>query len=399
MNSQTANPVNEKTALSRSAAVYACVDILARSISAMAVSVNRIDDQGFPTPDRKSHLWRLLNVKANPWQSAFEMRELMLRNLVIHGAALARRYTNSLGVTEAIVPFPAGAWSVQWDETGTRLEYEVVYANGNSEVLDRSQVLHIRGPYSDMVTAVSPIQYAAQSMSSDMSLGEHQDQSFGPHAARPGGIVTSPKKLDPETAKNLRKAFNDKWAGQDNAWKTQVLDNGMEWTPVSMSLSDQQFLETRQFSVEQICRIFAVPPEMIQQTVNSSYNQAEQQYLTFANFTLSPLAQRLESQYREQLVINRTEQSRIEFEHDFWALTRGDMNTVSDYLRSLVQGGIFTPNEARGRIGLPRYEDEGADKLYVQQNMASVNDLDDLQESQKGPAPTEEPPTDNTEES
>ena len=375
------NVVNAKTAMGQSS-VSACVRLITSSMASMPIDVAKSDQDNFLTYTKDHPLWYVLNVRANKWQDAFSFKEIMVYNLTLYGAAYARVFRSGSKVV-GLVPIPAPNVSVEMTTSGD-LKYTItVGTDGTTTVVGAKDMLHIKGLYSDMLEPISPLGLGASAISTDISMSEHQDQSFGKRRAMPGGVITSEKKLSPSALKNVEKRFDDRAAGKMNSWKTIALDAGMDFAAMNVSNTDAQFLEARRFSVEEVARIFNVPPAMIHQTMDSTYSTAEQQHLGFVDFGLRPLAERIEHAWRNQL-LSFSESKTYVFNHNFTSLTRGDLDSTSKFLRNMVQGGLMTPNEARKVVNLPKFDDEGADKLYIQQNMASVDNLDDLQNPDKG---------------
>jgi HK97 family phage portal protein len=375
------NVVTEQTAM-RQSAVSACVRLISSAMASMPVNLAEVDEDDFLTNTKDPSIWYVLNVRANRWQDAFSFKEIMAYNLVLRGAAYARIFRDSRGDVTGLVPIPAGNVQLEMLPSGA-LKYHVTDPTDQSiRTVNQSDMLHVRGLYSDITTPISPLAFGAEVISIDMSMSEHQDQSFGKRRAMPGGVITTEKKISPTSLKNVEKRFDDRAAGKLNAWKTIALDAGMEFSAMNVSNTDAQFLESRKFQVADVCRIFNVPPAMIQQTMDSTYSTAEQQHLSFVDFGLRPLAERFEHAWRNQL-LKFSDTRKYVFNHNFKSLTRGDLDSTSKFLRNMVQGGLMTPNEARKDMNLPRFDDEGADKLYIQQNMASVDNLDNLQNPDK----------------
>ena len=376
------NVVTAQTAMKQSS-VSACVRLISASMASMPIKLSESDSDDYLTPTKDHSLWYVLNVRANRWQDAFSFKEIMSYNLVLRGAAFARIFRDGTGAVNALVPIPTDNVQLEMKPSGALVYHITDPTDQSIRTVGQRDMLHVRGLYSDMTNPVAPLEYGSEIISIDMSMSEHQDQSFGKRRAMPGGVITSEKKLASTTLKNVEKRFDDRAAGKLNSWKTIALDAGMDFKAMNVSNTDSQFVEAMQFSVEQICRIFNVPPAMIHQTLDSTYSTAEQQHLGFVDFCLRPLAERFEHAWRNELLtVNETKT--FVFNHDFSTLTRGDLDSTSKYLRNMVQGGLMTPNEARRVMNLPRFMDDGADKLYIQQNMASVDNLEDLQNPDKG---------------
>lgn len=358
------------------ATAYCCIRILAEGLASLPITVYRTDAQGKRTPDKNHWMYDLLALKPNAFQTSFEFREMMAATLCLRGAYYARIYwDNATGGVSALVPLHPDRVSVNFNDQKTELVYTVTYENGSTETLKAEDVLHIRGLHSDVLTPISPIAAATETLGLEQSLQKHQGKSFGPNAARPGGVIEAEGKVAPETALRIMKLFNSNHAGGNNAGKTLFLDRGMTFKGLAISNEDAQFLETRKFSVEEICRIFNVPPSLVHHNYNSTYSNAEQQVLAFVKFSLRPLIIRVEEALSQALLTTK-QRKKLEIDLDLSDLMRGDAESTANFVRNLVSGGVLTPNEGRERVGVGRHDDDSADKLYMQTAMAPVDKLE-----------------------
>ena len=370
----------------RSATVYACVKLLSESIASLPVKIYKNNHKGNRefTPDHP--LYRVLAIDPNKLQSSYEWREQMVIHLMLRGSAFSRVFRNAQGDVVALVPLHPDSVSVNPTADGTDIYYEVTYSQGSGpdkrfERLDRNQMLHVKGAHSDILTPITPLSYLGRVINSDISMSTHQDSVFGPNSVRPGGVISTDEEIAPEIASRIMHVFNKKFAGPASAGKTMFLDSGMQFTPLTMSNSDAQFIESRRFGVQEICRAFGVPPSLIHENSNSTFSNSEQQSIAFVKHTLRPLVNRIEQSLIQSL-LPRLQKVKYEIDFDFQDMLRGDNESTANYLTKLVQGGIATPNEVRGKLGLDRVEEEMADSLFIQQNMSSMQALKDNQEAQ-----------------
>lgn len=370
----------------RVATGYACVRLLSEALASLPITLYRVDGKGKRVADPEHKLYSVLVLKPNQFQTSFEWREMAAAHLILRGVHYSRIYRNGRGEVTALMPLHPDAVSVQLSSDGTRLIYTVnQYAGatpGTSLTLGMDEVLHIRGLHSDILTPITPVAYAANTLGLEQSMAKHQGRSFGPDAVRPGGVIETEGKVPEATAFRVMKMFNSQYAGANNAGKTLFLDRGMSFKPLALNNQDQQFLETRKFSVEEVCRIFNVPPSLVHHNYNSTYSNAEQQVLAFVKFSLRPLVIRFEESLSKAL-LSASEQKEVQIDFDMTDLQRGDAVATSTQYRNMVQGGIITPNEARERLGFDRSEQEGSDALYMQTAMAPLGMLGQLQ-----PAPS-----------
>lgn len=358
------------------ATAYCCVRILAEGLASLPVTIYKVDGQGKRTPDKTHALYDLLALKPNNFQTSFEFREMLAATLCLRGAFYAQIYWDAVtGLPAALVPLHPDRVTVAFNSSKTDLLYTVTYEDGTTDTLNAEDVLHVRGLHSDILNPISPITAATETVGLEQALQKHQGRSFGPNAARPGGVIEAEGKVSPDTALRIMKLFNTQHAGGNNSGKTLFLDRGMTFKGLAITNQDAQFLETRKFSVEEICRIFNVPPSLVHHNYNSTYSNAEQQVLAFVKFSLRPLVIRVEEAMSKALLTTK-QRKKIEIDFDLSDLMRGDAESTAKFVRELASGGVMTPNEGRERVGLGRHDDPSADKLYMQTAMAPVDKLE-----------------------
>lgn len=375
-NSDSGEYVTPDSAM-RITTAYACVRLLAEALASLPVRVYRKVDAGVRVRDDEHWLYELLALEPNQFQTSFEYREMVAMHLILRGAHYSRIYWDSMGRVKALIPLHPDSVSVNLSSDGTRLVYLVTDQAGKTETLGGDDVLHVRGLHGDITSAISPVTYAANTLGLDRSLAKHQARSFGPDAARPGGVIEAEGKVGTDVVVKILRLFNKQYAGSNNAGKTLFLDRGMKFKPIAFNNVDQQFLETRKFSVEEICRIFNVPPSLVHHNYNSTYSNAEQQTLSFVKFSLRPLVVRFEEAIQRALM-TKASRRRYEVDLDMQDLLRGDAAAMSTMFKTLVSGGISSPNEARESLGFSRRQEEAADKLYMQTAMAPLDKLEEL---------------------
>jgi HK97 family phage portal protein len=255
--------VTEITAL-RQSAVYACVRLLANSLSSLPIKIFKRSTLGDRDLLPDHSLSKLLAFKPNSYQTSYEWREQSMLHLLLRGEALSRVYRDNYNRVTEIIPIPPSMFSYYLDPSGTDLIYNISYSNGEMEELTKKDVLHIRGLFSDILHPITPIQFHAQTIGLDQAMLKHQEASFGPNASHPGGILSSDAKIKPETADRIMNLFNSRHGGSINARKTLLLEQGMKFQPLQMTNADAEFIESRKMSVSDICRIFSVPePERL----------------------------------------------------------------------------------------------------------------------------------------
>jgi HK97 family phage portal protein len=383
----TGELVNDKTAM-RQSAVYACVRILSNAVASLPIKIYERTLDGDRDLKTDHPLAKILAFKPNEWQTSYEWREQSMLHLLLRGEAVSRVYRDRAGRVREILPIPPDMFDVNLNPGNSDLVYTITYSDGNTETLTKNDVLHIRGLFSDITTPITPIQFHSQTIGLDRAMLKHQESTFGPNAAHPGGIITTENKLNADTADRMMNLFNSKAGGSINARKTLILEEGMKFNALQMNNSDAQFIESRKMSVSDIARIFAVPEPLIGQLDRATFSNAEQASFSFLKFSLMPYLQRFQQAlYRD--LLGSGQLGRIEIDFDTSKFLQGDNVTTADYLSKLLQNGIMTPNECRGFVGLDKYDDESADQLFIQQNMISVTNMDDVTETSDMTPPEE----------
>lgn len=296
-------PVNEHTAMQMTA-VYSCVRILSETLAGLPLHVYKYNNSGDSASYRnaeknlKHPLYKLLHDEPNPEMTSFTFRETLMSHLLLWGNAYAQIIRNARGDVIALYPLMPNKMSVDRDKNG-RLFY--LYQQGaedaptlgkDSQVyLNPSDVLHIPGLGFDGLVGYSPIAMAKNAVGLAMATEEY-GASFFSNGANPGGVLEHPGVVkDP---KRVRESWNSVYQGSSNAHRVAVLEEGMKFQPIGIPPEQAQFLETRKFQINEIARIFRIPPHMVGDLEKSSFSNIEQQSLEFVKYTLDPWVVRWE---------------------------------------------------------------------------------------------------------
>ena len=361
--------VSEQTAM-KASAVYACVTLIAKTIASLPLKVYRRKANGDPIEVPDTVPYYLLHDEPNPAMTSCVWREYLTANILLGGngyAAIGRDQANRI---VDLFPVPSRLVKPERKKDG-RTQYTVELGDGTAEVFDQSDMLHIPGLGFDGVKGLSVITWAArQAVGLALATESHGGKLFS-NGARLGVVLKHPKSLSKDAQTRLRQQFDQQHGGLSNAFKTMVLEEGLDVTNVSMTSQDAQFLETRRFQVEDIARFFGVPPHLIGHTEkNSSWGTGiEQQTLGFLIFTIIPWLTRFEQEFNRKLFPRSPFYA--QFKHQ--GLMRGDSKARADYYASGHQNGWLTTNEIRKAEDLPPVA--GGDTLYVQTNLAPMPQL------------------------
>ena len=362
--------VTERSAMQMTA-VYACVRILSEAIAGLPLHLYRYKPDGGKEKAIDHPLYLILHDEPNPEMSSFVFRETLMTHLLLFGNAYAQVIRNGKGEVIALYPLMPNRMSVERDENG-RLYYQYFKtsdeAGGRNEsvVLRPYDVLHVPGLGFDGLVGYSPIAMAKNAIGLSMATEEFGSKFFA-NGAAPSGVLEHPSTIkDPQ---RVREAWQSQFGGSSNSGKIAVLEEGMKYTPISIAPEQAQFLETRKFQINEIARIFRVPPHMLADLEKSSFSNIEQQSLEFVKYTLDPWVVRWEQSIQRTLFTS--EEKRLYFvKFNVEGLLRGDYaSRMSGYATS-CQNGWMSANDIRELENMDRIPpEEGGDLYLINGNM------------------------------
>ena len=365
-NSSAGKRVNERSAMQMTA-VYSCVRILAEAVAGLPLHLYCYKEDGGKEKAIDHPLYLLLHDEPNPEMSSFVFRETLMTHLLLWGNAYAQIIRNGKNEIVALYPLMPNKMSVDRDENG-RLYY--TYYRGNNEAiknkeyavtLQPSEVLHIPGLGFDGLVGYSPIAMAKNAIGMAIACEEYGAKFFA-NGAAPGGVLEHPGTIkDPQ---RVRESWQSTFGGSGNANKIAVLEEGMKYTPIGISPEQAQFLETRKFQINEIARIFRVPPHMVGDLEKSSFSNIEQQSLEFVKYTLDPWVIRWEQSIQRSL-LNSEEKKKCFAKFNVEGLLRGDYQSRMNGYAIGRQNGWMSANDIRELENLDRIPAEDGGDLYL----------------------------------
>ena len=363
--------VTERSAMQMTA-VYSCVRILAEAVAGLPLHLYRYKDGGGKEKAIDHPLYHLLHDEPNPEMSSFVFRETLMTHLLLWGNAYAQVIRNGRGEIVALYPLMPNKMSVERDENGqlyytyTRSSEEAKTAETGAVILRPADVLHIPGLGFDGLVGYSPIAMAKNAIGLAIATEEYGAKFFA-NGAAPSGVLEHPGTIkDPQ---RVREAWQSQFGGSSNSGKIAVLEEGMKYTPISISPEQAQFLETRKFQINEIARIFRVPPHMVGDLEKSSFSNIEQQSLEFVKYTLDPWVVRWEQSIARTLLSEKEKQSYF-VKFNLEGLLRGDYASRMNGYATARQNGWMSANDIRELENLDRIPaEEGGDLYLVNGNM------------------------------
>ena len=367
--------VNERSAMQMTA-VYSCVRILAEAVAGLPLHLYRYKEDGGKERAIDNNLYHLLHDEPNKEMSSFIFRETLMTHLLLWGNAYAQIIRNGKGEVVALYPLMPNKMQVDRDENGelyyiyTRSSDEAKTMEGVTVFLTPRDVLHIPGLGFDGLVGYSPIAMAKNAIGLAIATEEYGAKFFA-NGAAPSGVLEHPGTIkDPS---RLRENWNSTFGGSANSGKVAVLEEGMKYTPISISPEQAQFLETRKFQIDEIARIFRVPPHMVGDLEKSSFSNIEQQSLEFVKYTLDPWVIRWE-QSLSRALLNEDEKRKYFFKFNLEGLLRGDYESRMSGYAVARQNGWMSANDIRELENMDKIPaEDGGDLYLINGNMLPLN--------------------------
>jgi len=364
--SSSGKNVNERSAMQMTA-VYACVRILSEAIAGLPLHLYRYGKDGNKEKAMDHALYRLLHDEPNPEMTSFIFRETLMTHLLLWGNAYAQIIRNGKGEVIALYPLMPNRMKVDRDKAGnlyyeyTRSSDDAATMNGSTVILKQTDILHIPGLGFDGLVGYSPIAMARNAIGLAMATEEYGAKFFA-NGAQPGGVLEHPGIIkDPA---RVRESWNSVYQGSGNSHRIAVLEEGMKYTPIGIAPNEAQFLETRKFQIDEIARIFRVPPHMVGDLEKSSFSNIEQQSLEFVKYTLDPWVIRWEQNLAKAL-FSEEEKKDYFFKFNVDGLLRGDYVSRMNGYAVGIQNGFMSPNDVRSLENMDLIPDEEGGNIYV----------------------------------
>ena len=363
-NDKTLSAVNPNTALTFST-VFACVRVIAETISTLPLFVYKIN--GNNKVKAKDHsLYSLLHDSPNEECTSVSFIESLITQILLQGNGFVEVVRDNFNRVTELYLIDSNKIRIFRDSNGNKMfEYS---DDGKIITLSPLQVMHIAGLGWNGVIGYSPIAM----MRKQIATGLYQDNfalDFFSNGVKKVPIISHPQKLSSDAKKNLKESFREAWEKG-----IVVLEEGMKIDPITMNLSDAQFLESRRFSVEEICRVFRVPPHLIGDLSRSTNNNIEHQSIEFVTHTIRPWCVRIEKALNGYL-LSGSERKKYNIEFNLDGLLRGDTLTRQQANQIKLNNGVLTRNEWRRQENLNEVDDEYGDEYFVSQQIRPIKSV------------------------
>ncbi len=321
--------------------VLACTGAIATALAYVPARVyaqagaDRVEKVGHP-------LGKLIRYGFNPAMTWCDGIEHLVADTLLTGNGLLEIERNGNGQCSALYYHPWGMVTFQELASG-RLAYDVSNGKGVSRRLLEGEVIHLRDRTNDGKIGISRLSRSADTVTSVDLANRHASQ-FLANGANPSGVLESASQLSPEQTKNLREQFDERFSGARNAGRALILGGGLSWKPAQISPEDAELLETRRFGVEEIARLFQVPPPIIGDYTHNTFTNSETAGRWFATFCLAPWARKIEAEFSRSLFPIG---SPYELELDLSGFLRGDPETRWNAHKIALETNVLDADEVR----------------------------------------------------
>lgn len=363
--------ISAETAMKYSA-VNACIRVRAETFASVPIMIYRKTDDG-REPVTDVSLYDILHYRPNDEMAPFGFKETLMTNFDIGGNIVCEKLYNKSGELIGLYPYPHSAVTIDRDKKTRKLIYKIG-SGDNSKTLKREEVLHVPNMSFDGVIGMSPISYAAASIRLGLSY-ENYGVKFYENSATPSGVFEHPSKLSDGGYERLKKDLKENYTGLKNVGVPMILEEGMQWKQVTITPLDAQLLESKNFQIEDICRIYRVPQHLIQKLDRSTYSNIEHQSLEFVMYTMLPIYKRFEDYMNTQVLTKEQRRAGIYCEFKIDGLLRGDQKSRAEAYARGRQWGWLSVNDIRRLENLPSIGPQG-DIYLTPVNMIDSSKID-----------------------
>ena len=346
-------------------AVYRCVEVITNGVASLPVKLYRTDEKGFKY-EIHNNLSFILSKKPTGKMNAFTFYKLIVKDILLMGNAYALILRDERGKVVGLEYIQAGL--VSPIDKGDRIEYQVTGIKG---FVRQEDILHFMNYTESGIYGISVLTHARRTLGI-ADYGENASENF----YKSGGCTTGFLKFDGPSSGKQREEILSAWNQATGGVRNQpngipVLPANVNYTQLSVNPADAQLLESREFSIVEICRFFGVSPTKCFDLTHASYNNSEMAELAFLNDTLRPLLTKIEMEMETKLF--KPEEG-YDIKFDVSELLRTDKKSQAEYFTKLFNLGVLSPNDIRKELDMD--EIEGGDIHCAQINLTSIKNLE-----------------------
>ncbi|ABD25094.1 Phage portal protein, HK97 [Novosphingobium aromaticivorans DSM 12444] len=371
--------VNDQAAM-RLSAFWGCVRLISSTIGSLPVPVYTVDQRGVRSVARESALYRVLHDSPNADQTPVDYMECAVISLLLRGNHYARKLMEG-GRLVGLEPINPAIVSVRRRSDG-RIGYRWTEGGENFD-LTEDEVFHVRGFGGGPLGGLSTVEFARESLGVAIAADRAASAIFA-NGVNPTGIMSTDMPLTAAQQAEAEELIVKKYQGAHRMGVPMVLGHGLKWNSITMKADDAQLLQSRGWSVEEICRWFGVPPFMIghNEKTTSWGTGIEQMLLGFQKFTLNPYLRRIEQAVRKQLITPIERARGLTAEFNLEGLLRADSAGRASFYDKALKSKWMVINEVRAKENLAPVP-WGDEPIVQQQDVPLSDQLDALREAIK----------------
>jgi HK97 family phage portal protein len=354
--------------------VWACVQVLSGDIATIPFIPYRYE-KGGRYPARDHYLWPILLQEANLELSAFRFKQIMQTWLCLYGNAYAEIQISGRGQVIGLWPWRPDRVRVS-RAGGAAGPLQYTYRMKDNTIIGpvpAERMLHLRGLGTDGVMGLSPIEVHRQTVGYAMAIQEHGARLFS-NGARPFGILQYPGKLGPKAEESLKNSWAARHEGLSNAHRVAILEEGMTYKEVGLSMVDAQYIQAMGMTGEDVARIYNMPQHKVGILSHSTNNNIEHQGLDYVLGTLNPWCTNWHQEIERSLLSTREAQD-ICVRPNYRSRLRGDHAAMATFISQMWGRGIMSADEIREEfLDMNPLPDGLGKDVYVPVNVAPVGD-------------------------
>ena len=366
--------VNPSTALTFSA-VWAAMRLLSESVSTLPLNVYKKENNG-DRSEQTTDLSYLLKYQPNSYQNKITFLEKVMMDLLSNGNSFVRIERNTLGKPIQLLPLNYNEVTVYFKDDKLYYSSDQLKGTYNAEdILHFKLITSVNDTNSRTaqggILGMSPITQCKNAIGWGMDVEEF-GRTWFKNSAKLSGILKTSRSLSEQAIDRLRNSFNSNYSKLSGSNQTAVLEEGLEFQPLSVSADNAQFLQSREFSISEIARIFNVPPHLLKDLTKSSFNNIEMQSQEFVTYSLMPYLNKIELEMNTKL-FRKTNIGKEYVKFNVNSLLRGNIKDRSDYYKTAITNGWLSINEVRAKEDENKIAD--GDKHFIPLNMTTIKNI------------------------
>ena len=357
-------------------AVWAAMRLLSESVSTLPVGVFKQDSNGNRI-EQNNDLSYLLKYQPNTYQNKITFIEKIMMDLLSNGNSFVKIDRNSLGKPIELLPLNYDGVDVYFKDN------KLFYSSDQTEgTLGSEDVLHFKlisnvnnsnsmNSTQQGILGMSPITQCRNAIGWAQDVEEYS-RTFFKSGAKLSGVLKTDRQLSEQAIDRLRHSFNNNYSSLSGSNQTAVLEEGLEFQPITIPPDQAQFLQSREFSIAEVARIFNVPPHLLKDLTKSSFNNIEMQSQEFVIYSLMPYLNKIEMEMNTKL-FRRSSVGTEYIKFNTNALLRGNIKDRSDYYKTAITNGWMSVNEVRAKEEMNKIID--GEKHFIPLNMTTIENI------------------------